>query len=78
MTARRAIVIDRRQRLAAVALLVAVDLPQEAGPLARQWLAACKVCPGLKLGEVDLGGGRVALLTTARDLIDQMLGEAAQ
>lgn len=69
--------LDRRQRHAAALLLSAIDLPAPAGAWARAAIAAAKVCPGIKITEVQLNS-RVAALTQARDLIDEMLREAAE
>jgi hypothetical protein len=67
--------IDRRQRLAACLLLSAVELPAEAGQVARLWMSAAKVCPGVSVAEARLGHRREAL-EAARDLIEDLLSEA--
>ncbi|MDR3513761.1 MAG: hypothetical protein P4L73_19160 [Caulobacteraceae bacterium] len=77
MTSRtRPDLLDRRQRLAAALLLSAIDLPQEMAAVARLWREAARVCPGVNVGEMRLGDCRGALVA-ARDLIDQLLAQAA-
>lgn len=72
-----AIVIDRRQRVAAVLCLAAIDLPQPAGDYARHVMDAAKLCPGITMNELpDLNSNaRRACLERARGLIDEMLAE---
>jgi hypothetical protein len=67
--------LDRRQRLAAVILLSAVDLPQPLPDVAVMWMAAAKNLPGVKVDELTMGEGRRAGLELARALIDEMLKE---
>jgi len=67
--------LDRRQRLAAAALLAAVDLPQNLTDMARVWAEAAKVCRGVTIDQLSLNSRRHALLK-ARGLIDEMLAEA--
>lgn len=71
------VIIDRRQRLAAAALLLAFDLPQNLHATSKSMLEAAHVCPGMTTG--DLGGmgqqGKASHLRAARDLIDEMLRE---
>ncbi len=69
--------IDRRQRLAAAALLMGFDLPQEMGAASHSMLEAAAACPGLNTGDIPtMGrGGRRHALEHARRLIDEMLGE---
>lgn len=69
--------IDRRQRLAAAALLMAFDLPQEMRAAAATMLEAASVCPGMTTGDMAPMGsqGRRAALEFARRLVDEMLSE---
>lgn len=69
--------IPRPQRLAAAALLSAVDLPAPAGDFALTVIEATDVCPGVTTADVALGAGRRAGLMRARALIDGLLSEAA-
>jgi hypothetical protein len=69
------IAMDRRQRLAAAILLSAVDLPQPADKVARLWLDAARVCPGITTGEVELGAGRLAQLQQVRRLVEAMISD---
>lgn len=67
--------LDHRQREAASILLAAVDLPQEGRKVARLWMAAARVCPGISVEAAMLGHGRRASLRRVRELVDQMLRE---
>lgn len=70
--------IDRRQRLVAAAMILAVDMPADLGQVARSMLGACKVCPGLYLDEIPAlteSATRLRMLTFARDLIQTMINE---
>lgn len=69
--------IDRRQRLAAAALLMAFDLPQEMSVAARSMIEATDACPGMTTGEMPPmnSDGRRTALQMARHLIDEMLDE---
>lgn len=72
--------LDRRARIAAANLLMAVDLPYPMPEYARMMTAAAKVCPGIKTADLPSvtsgpGVGRRAALTRARALIDEMLAE---
>ncbi len=69
--------IDRRQRVVAALMLVAIDLPQPMGEFAILMLEASKVCPGIKADELPNmdSRGRRRCLARARDLIDEMLAE---
>lgn len=71
-----AVAVDPRQREAAALLLGAIDLPAPAAEVARVWMAAAKVCPGITAERFCLGD-RAAQLRRARDLIDQVLSEIA-
>lgn len=68
--------LDRRQRLAAAALLMAFDLPAPFAAAGEQMAEAAEVCPGLTLDEVPLGD-RAAALLRAKQIIDQLVAEAA-
>lgn len=69
--------IDRRQRLAAAALLMGFDLPQEMMAASVTMLEAADVCPGMTTGDLAPMGpqGRRQALKMARSLIDEMLDE---
>jgi hypothetical protein len=69
--------IDRRQRLAAAALMMGFDLPQELSAASRSIMAATKLCPGMTTGEMAPMGAqsRRHALEMARGLIDEMLSE---
>lgn len=71
------VVIDRRQRLAAAALLCGFDLPQEGRAAVSSYFEASVVCPGLTTGDIpqDRTQGRRNALIKARDLIAEMLAE---
>jgi hypothetical protein len=68
--------LDRRQRVAAAALIIAVDFPvpmHEHGELLK---LAGKVAPrNMGAQEAGIGKGRRAGLELARGLIDEMLAE---
>ncbi|HKT54503.1 MAG TPA: hypothetical protein VJP88_08620 [Caulobacteraceae bacterium] len=67
--------IDPRQRIAAGALLLAVDFPVEMGAFARLMKDAGRFLPkGTTVPELRLGNRREAL-QHARALIDAMLAE---
>lgn len=66
--------LDRRQRLAATILMIAVDLPQPAADFAKLSMLAAKLTPGVTLDEAPWNGRRAGLLR-ARALIDAMLEE---
>jgi len=65
--------IDPRQREAAAALLMAVDLPLDATVWVKSMFEGCLVNPGMKLTSMP---SRVGGLREARRLIDEMLVEA--
>lgn len=69
--------IDRRQRLAAAALLMAFDLPQEMSVAARSMIEATDACPGMTTGEMPPmnSDGRRAALEMAKGLVEDMLAE---
>lgn len=69
--------IDRRQRLAAAALVMGFDLPQEMHAAAATMLKAAEICPGMTTGDMAPMGpqGRRAALEFAKTLIDEMLAE---
>jgi hypothetical protein len=73
---RRGDLLDRRQRLAAAALLMAFDLPAEMSGAGEQMREAAEVCPGLTVDEVPIGD-RCAALLRAKQLIDELVAEAA-
>lgn len=64
--------LDPRQRSAAAALLMAIDLPLDAILWSRSMLEACMVNPGMTLSAMP---NRVGRLREARRLIDEMLEE---
>lgn len=70
--------IDRRQRLAAAALIMGFDLPQEMMAASRSMLEAASLLPGMTTGDLaPMGGqGRRHALQMAKGLIDEMLSEA--
>ncbi len=72
-----AVVIDRRQRLAAAALLLAFDLPQNLRAAGKSMLEAAHICPGMTTGDLEAMGsqGKASHLRAARDLIEEMLRE---
>lgn len=69
--------IDHRQRLAAAALLMGFDLPQEMMAASRSMLEAADACPGMTTADMAPMGaqGRRQALEMARRLIDDMLLE---
>lgn len=67
--------IDRRQRVAAAILLAAIDLPAPMDVVGRLWGRAAAVCPGITVDELPIGQSRRVMLTAARNLIDEMLGD---
>lgn len=69
--------IDRRQRLAAAALLMAFDLPQTMAAVTGSGMEASGICPGLTTGEIPhlKAEGRRHILEKARTMIDEMLEE---
>jgi len=71
---RRAL-LDRRQRLVAVLVMSAVDLPAPAEQVAKLWIEAARLLPGVKSGDIPLGR-RVESLTRARDLLDELIKES--
>ena len=69
--------IDRRQRLAAAALLMAFDLPQTMAAVTGSGMEASGICPELTTGEIPhlKADGRRHILEKARTMIDEMLEE---
>ena len=67
--------LDPRQRMAAALILSAAKLPAEAAPLARLWMLAASLEPGVTIADMHLGD-RPGALRAARDLIDELLEEA--
>lgn len=66
--------LPRDQRLAAMLILAAVDLPCEAAPYARQMIEAARVLPGATVGGDLKGmGDRVGLLKRAREVLDGLI-----
>ncbi len=68
--------LDRRQRVAAAAILTAVDFPvpmMDHGLLMKE--ASRVGPPKMGVAEVGIGKGRRAQLELARDLINEMLAE---
>jgi len=69
--------IDRRQRLAAAALLMAFDLPQTMAAVTGSGMEASGICPELTTGEIPhlKADGRRHILEKARTMNDEMLEE---
>lgn len=69
--------IDWRQRHAAALLLVAFDLPAPLHAASEAMIEAARVAYGLTVDQVNMieGANRLANLTAARDLIDDMIEE---
>jgi len=69
--------IDRRQRLAAAALMMGFDLPQEAMAASRSMLAAARLCPGMTTGDMVPMGSQTRrhALQMAKGLIEEMQAE---
>lgn len=67
------IFIERRQRLIAAQVMMAVDLPQPAGIWAKHMIEAAKLCPGIKVGEIIMA--KRSGLKRARQMIDELLEE---
>ena len=44
--------IDPRQRLAACVLLCSLDLPASIAEVAKAWMQAAEVCPGVKIDQL--------------------------
>jgi hypothetical protein len=69
--------IDRRQKVVAGLMLCGFDLPQEVLDTTAHWLAACEVCPDIKMDEIPARAARNRrlVLLRARTLIDEMIEE---
>lgn len=67
--------IDTRQRLAAVAVLMAFDLPVPMHEYAEAIDLCDRILPGVKMDQLPLDAGRLPGLKHARRLIDDMLRE---
>lgn len=74
MAAAMADLVHPRQREAAAILLGAIELPAPAADVARAWIAAAKVCPGIK-ADAAVFNSRRAGLQRAAAIIAELLEE---
>lgn len=74
----RDLVPDRRQRVAAANLLMAVDLPQEMGEWAKHMMLATLVCPGMTTGDLPDRQSRLTGLEASKRLIESMIVEIGE
>jgi len=66
--------IDPRQRIAAVNVLCAIDLPAPLDDWAKHIQEAARLAPGITMDQIQTGTKRAGL-ERAREIIDELLAE---